>query len=495
MFAITILQNLSELNYYKYSPFKHQMMLDSLQPIIDGVDRSVVQFADMRVYTSKELALMVRNGKAESVLTEKLEGIAIRALVNGAWGFASVGSLDVKEINETFHTAVKMARGMSTSIKNKAKISTEFAFEARNKFNPDVNPADLSFEEKFQLTQKAEKILREFDEKIISSMARYTEKIQTEQIINTNGTRVENDYGIFRLSGTATARQGDIIQNVSDSIATSGGLKRILDWDIEEKMRNVAERGVKLLDAEASPTGKMDVVLEPSLVGVYIHEAFGHSSEGDAILSKRSNIADQIGNKMAIEAVNVIDDPTIKGLRGSIVYDSEGTLTQKRDIIEKGILVGYLNDMTSASMLEDGNVLNGAGRATDFRHMTMPRMSNTYIDNGDMTLDELIEEVGNGVYLGNSYGGYVNPASGEFFFSSQGGYLIEDGQLTKPIRNSGMSGLTLDVLKNTIGIGNDLNIDAFSGVCGKGNLTGFQPMPVSGGGPHIAARDIMVGGK
>lgn len=470
-------------------------MLDTCQKIIDSVDRSAVEFVDMRVYNSKELTLMVRKGKTENVSTEKLEGIAIRVLVNGAWGFASIGDLSQSKIRETLDTAIKMGRGISSKIKNKARVNSEVVFEARNEFKPDLNPDDLSFEEKLNLVQKAEKVIREHDDKLISSTASYTEKVQREQIINTNGTRVVSDYGIFRLTGAATARTGDIIQNVSDSVATSGGLKRIMDWDIEAKMNKLAARGIKLLEAEASPTGKLDVLLDPTLVGVYIHEAFGHGSEGDAILSNRSVLKDQIGKKMALSTMNVIDDPTIKGLRGSFAYDSEGTPTQRRSIVENGLLVGYLNDLTTSTMLEEGNILNGSGRATDFRHMAMPRMGNTYIDNGDKKLDELIQDIGNGIYLTHSYGGYVNPATGEFFFSSQGGFKIENGELTVPIRNSGMSGLTLDVLKNTIGVGNDLDIDAFSGVCGKPSLTGFQPMPVTGGGPHIAARGIMIGGK
>jgi TldD protein len=239
----------------------------------------------------------------------------------------------------------------------------------------------------------------------------------------------------------------------------------------------------------------MNVLLEQSLVGVYIHEAFGHASEGDAILANRSVLRNQIGNQMAIGGVNVIDDPTLAGYRGSFKYDSEGTPTSKRDIIKDGKLVGYLNDLQTASMLDQGNILNGSARATDFRHMTMPRMGNTYIDNGELSLEELLQEIGDGVYLTYSNGGFVNPSTGEFYFSSQSGFKIENGELTTPIRNSGMSGMTLEVLQNTLGVGNDLMIDAFPGVCGKGNLTGFQPMPVTGGGPTIAAKDIIVGGK
>lgn len=227
-------------------------MSDALQKVIDTVDRTQVDFVDMRAYTSDELTIMVRNGKAEDVSTDKLEGVAIRALVNGAWGFASVGGFDPTDIKDTLNSAVKMARGMSTQIKRPAQMSDEYVFEATNEFKPDVDPQELSFEEKLTLAQKAERIIGDYDDHIINSISRFTEKVQREEIVNTNGTNVTTDYGIFRLSGAATARKGDVIQNVSDSVATSSGLKRILDWDIEEKMTNIAQRGVKLLDAAPS---------------------------------------------------------------------------------------------------------------------------------------------------------------------------------------------------------------------------------------------------
>ncbi len=494
----TVKENLtfpSKINFLTVWTYRFSDMLDELRSVIETVDTSIVQFADMRSFESTELKITVRKGKAEDISSDKLGGVAIRVLVDGAWGFASVASFERQKLLETLATAIKMAKGASQHITRKASITVDQAFEGRNEFQPDVNPKDLSFEEKYELAAKTEKVLREHDSRIISSQGRYTEKIQRETIVNTLGTAVVNDYGVFRLNGSATARSGDVIQNVSDSVATNAGVRRLLDWDIENEMTKLGERAISLLDAVPSPSGRMNVVLEPSLVGVYIHEAFGHASEGDAILAGNSVLRNKIGEKLAISGVNVIDDPTLPGMRGSFKYDSEGTPTSRREIIRDGVLVGYLNDLQSASMLDRGNALNGAGRATDFRHMSMPRMGNTYIDRGNLSFEELLESVGNGVYLTHSYGGYVNPANGQFYFSSQSGYLIENGELTKPIRNSGMSGLTLEVLQNTIGVGRDLVIDAFPGVCGKANLTGFQPMPVTGGGPTIAARDIVVGGK
>ncbi len=469
--------------------------LDNLQKLLDTVDRSVVNFADMRIYTSNSLNLTTRKGMAEEVSSNKLEGIAIRALVEGAWGFASVASFDSDDVKNALDSAIKMGKGVSKTNKNKVTVNTEAVFEARNEFVPDMNPADLSFEEKMELSQRVEEVLRKHDNRIINSIGRYSEKVQREQVINTNGTNVVTDYGVFRLSGMATARSGDTVQNVSDSIATNAGLQRILDWDIEDSMTKLGSRAMKLLEAESAPSGKMNVLLEPSIVGVYIHEAFGHAAEADAIISKKSVLRDQIGKTMAIPTVNVVDDPTLEKMRGSFAYDSEGSKTQRRQIIKDGVLTGYFNDLATNDMLDEGNALNGSGRAMDFRHTVMPRMGNTYVEQGDKSFDELLESIGDGVYLQYSYGGYVNPSNGQFFFSSQSGYKIENGELTVPIKNSGMSGMTLDVLKNTIGVGNDLWIDAFPGVCGKPSLTGAQMLPVTGGGPHIAAKDIVVGGR
>ena len=469
------------------------MVLDVARKLVDEVDTTVVQFLDIRTYRNETLQLSVRKGDANQIASNQMNGVAIRALVNGAWGFASVASDDTSQIRQARDAAIKMARGLSSRSKANAKLTTEAVFEARNEFTPDEDPKNYSFEEKMQLAQRVEKILREYDPSIINSNGTYSEMIQREEIANTNGTNVVTDYAALRLSGFATSRKGDVIQNVSDSIATSGGMKAIINWDIDKHANSLGNRAVDLLDAVNSPSGKMNVLLDPSIVGVYIHEAFGHASEGDAVLDNRSVLTGQLGNTMAIPEVSVVDDPTLPGLRGSFKFDSEGTPTKRREIIKNGVLVGFLNDLRTATML--GQEINGCGRAMDFRHTVMPRMGNTYIEQGDKKIEELLEEIGDGVYLQYSYGGYVNPATGEFFFSSQGGFLVENGELTKPIRNSGMSGMTLDVLKNTIGVGNDKDIDAFPGTCGKPSLTGPQMLPVTGGGPHIAAKDINVGGR
>ena len=464
------------------------------------------EFADVRGFESKTLNFQYRKGEVEQTVSQRLSGVAARVLANGAWGFSTTEEKDQKSIEKALKTAYKLAVSTGTRVKNKVVTNTELAFQARNILKPDVNPADIGIEEKYAIAARGERTLGSHSKEIVNSLFLWGESTQRETIVNSNGTNVTTDYGIFRITMQATSRRADVIQNVSESFgANSSGLKAVLAVNVETEAEVLAKRAVSLLDAVPAPRGRHDIVMEPSLVGVYIHEAFGHASESDAVLENRSVLKNKIGRNLGIDEINVVDDPTIPDLRGSFRYDSEGTPTQKRDIVTEGVLVGYLNSLETSERLRRGSEqiegitgdpfsANGAGRSQDFRHVVMPRMSNTYVGNGKNSFEELLEKVRNGIYLQYSYGGYVQPVKGEFFFSSQGGYLIENGELTNPIRNSAMSGLTLEVLQNTIGVGNDLGFK-FPGICGKPSSTGTQLLPVTGGGPHLAVRNVVVGGQ
>jgi len=242
-----------------------------------------------------------------------------------------------------------------------------------------------------------------------------------------------------------------------------------------------------LLNAEKPPSGKMDIVMDPSLVGVYVHESFGHAEEADSILAKDSILEGKMGKKLGSELINIYDDPTLPGLRGSYYYDSEGTKSVNRQLVKEGVQVGYLHSLETAAKMNA--IPNGAGRAMNFNHRPVVRMGNTYIDAGDHSFEELLETIKNGVYLENSYGGYVDTAKGEFYFSAQGGHKIENGELGAAIQNVSMSGLCLEVLERTVAVGKDLEF-AFPGSCGKAS----QWVPVHAGGPPVAVKQIVVGG-
>ncbi|MBD3189512.1 MAG: hypothetical protein GF308_02660 [Candidatus Heimdallarchaeota archaeon] len=195
-----------------------------------------------------------------------------------------------------------------------------------------------------------------------------------------------------------------------------------------------------------------------------------------------------MGKKLGSELISIYDDPTIPGLRGSYCYDSEGTKTIRRELVREGVQVGYLHSLETATKM--GVEPNGAARAANFNYRPIVRMGNTFIDTGDHSFEEVIESIGDGVYLQHSYGGYVDTAKGEFYFSAQGGHLVENGELTEPIQNVSMSGLVMEILERTIAVGKDLRYD-FPGSCGKLS----QWVPVHAGGPPIAVKQIVVGGQ
>ncbi|MHA1303295.1 MAG: TldD/PmbA family protein, partial [Candidatus Heimdallarchaeaceae archaeon] len=287
---------------------------------------------------------------------------------------------------------------------------------------------------------------------------------------------------------SVVGREGTKMQNVFDSIGGAGGWELIQDWDPKKEGIESAEQAVKLLNAREAPSGKMNVIMDPSLSGVFIHEAFGHAAEADGVFAKTSVLGDKIGERIGKEEISVFDDPTIDGLRGSFEYDSEGTKTRKRTIVENGILKEYFHTLETATMMDVEP--NGAGRAMNFNSMPIPRMGNTYIDAGNMSLEEIAELAKEGVYLRNSYGGYVNPTKGQFYFTCQYGYVIEKGEITELFGNVGMSGMTLEVLQNVFGVGNKWK-PSFLGTCGKAG----QWVPVTGGGPDLGVSNIVVGGK
>ncbi len=467
-------------------------MLDELSAVLGKFDLPAGVFLELRGYESSGLAMTLKTGIAEEIASTTLTGVAVRANVDGAWGFSASSTTDAASVSKAANRAMSLAKCINVPEEKRIRINPEFVYEGTNTFVPDLNPDDVSVDEKFQVVSELDKLISSADERIKSCYSMFREGVSQQFIVNSNGTHVATDLGVFVLFISATSREGEVMQTVSESVASSAGIKTIMEWPLEEKASELTDRALQLLSAERPTGGRQSIIMDQSLVGVYIHEAFGHAAEADAIVANRSVLSDMMGKKVGIEEINVFDDPTIPGLRGSFAYDSEGTPTMKRSIVEDGIVTGFLHSLETAVKL--GAVPKGAASAQDYRHDPIVRMGNTYVDNGEFSLEELFEEIKDGVYLTHSHGGYVYPSTGEFFFSSQGGWLIENGETTKPIQNSGMSGRTLEVLANTIALGNDLEY-AFGGTCGKTGAVGRQGMPVSSGGPHLAVRDIIVGGK
>jgi len=260
----------------------------------------------------------------------------------------------------------------------------------------------------------------------------------------------------------------------------------------EDTIKHYAEEAVRqaLVNLEAidSPAGTMTVVLGSGWPGILLHEAVGHGLEGDFNRKGTSVFSGKIGEKVASEHCTIIDDGTIENRRGSLSVDDEGNQTKRNVLIENGILKGYMQDSMNARLM--GHDLTGNGRRESFAHLPMPRMTNTYMLDGEYEAQEIIESVDNGIYAVNFGGGQVDITSGQFVFSSSEAYLIENGKVTAPVKGATLIGNGPEAMKRVSMVANDMALDSGVGVCGKDG----QSVPVGVGQPTMRIDGLTVGG-
>jgi TldD protein len=275
--------------------------------------------------------------------------------------------------------------------------------------------------------------------------------------------------------------------------AAGGGGRVGIDFFLTEKTpehfaREAARQAIIQLDAREAPAGEMEVVLGPGWPGILLHEAIGHGLEADFNRKGTSAFSGMLGKRVASDKCTVVDNGTLPSRRGSINVDDEGSPTQNTVLIEKGILKGFLSDKLSARLM--GMPDTGNGRRESYEHIPMPRMTNTYMLAGDDSPEDIIRSVKRGVYAVNFGGGQVDITNGKFVFSASEAYMIENGQVTAPLKNCTLIGNGPDALTKVSMVGNDLQLDEGVGTCGKDG----QSVPVGVGIPTLKLDSMTVGG-
>ena len=461
--------------------------VDRARSVLEHFSLEKGDFLDVRFFIGETTNIAIRNGVADQTSSQVNIGAALRALIGGAWGFSTTTSFEEGDLLGAMKTAVGTAKAMVKSIGEPGVVTEEYVYEGNVPLKVASDPREIAMEEKIRVAVELEEQIRGVSDRIKVSTASLSDTVKREVIVNSLGTEVDVSNCYISVRGNATAREGSLIQNAGESVGSTWGWETVEEVDLAEMGALVGKRAVALLGAEKPPSGQLDIVMDPSLVGLFIHEAFGHAMEADAIQGNMSVLKDKIGKEIGVPEITVIDDPTVEGLRGYYPYDSEGTRTRRRVMVEGGVQMEFYHSLETAARM--GVEPNGAARAMDYNWKPIVRMGNTFIDSGDMSLEELCQEVGDGVYLKKSGGGYVNPSIGQFFFSTQEGQVIKDGELGPLTQNVAMSGMTLEVLANVMGVGKESKMR--SGSCGKGS----QTAPVGMGGPNMAVKGVVVGGR
>jgi len=412
-------------------------------------------------------------------------GVGVRVIAGERTGYAYSDDLSSEKILKAAHIAAQIANGP-------ARVSTVGLSELRvlrNLYPVTVAPTDVEIAAKLDLVFRADKAARAYDSRITQVRAGYADEVRHVLTVTSDGGITGDYQPLARMSVFCLAQDGKVIQRGS-----SGGGGRVeLRFFLEEKTpehfaREAARQAIVALSAVEAPAGEMEVVLGPGWPGILLHEAVGHGLESDFNRKKTSAFSGLIGQKVASELCTVVDDGTIPGRRGSLNVDDEGTPTSQTVLIERGVLKGYMQDKLSARLTR--GPLTGNGRRESYMHIPMPRMTNTYMLSGNSDPQDILRSVRRGLYAVQFGGGQVDITNGKFVFSASEAYLIEDGPVTRPVRNATLIGDGPEVLKHVSMVGSDLQLDEGIGVCGKDG----QSVPVGVGIPTIKVDRLTVGG-
>ncbi|TES90982.1 MAG: TldD/PmbA family protein [Candidatus Cloacimonadota bacterium] len=422
-------------------------------------------------------------GKELESLNQYIDiGGNVRAFSKGIWSFASFNNFD--ELESHINFVAREARLGCNGKKGRLAKVIPYVDEVIVKMEND--PRKIPINEKVKLAKSYNsRILR--SKKIQSSRVTYEDIFQRRFYLNSEGADIVEEKIYCGISFTAIAKDGMNVQMMHKSKGDTEGFHIV--YGLEEDAEEVKKDAINLLKAEKVKAGIYTVVADPLLTGVFAHEAFGHLSEADFIYTnqKMQKIM-EFGKRFGNKNLNIVDDGSIRGKRGSYKYDDEGVRSRKNYLVKNGILVGRLHSRESADIMREKPT--GNARAISYQFPPIVRMSNTYILKGKMAFDELIGEVEEGIYAVSALGGQTELEM--FTFSSSKAYLIKDGKIGPMVRDVVLSGNVFETLKNIDGIGSDVSMHGGLGGCGK---DGQMPLPVSDGGPHIRIRNVVIGGK
>lgn len=442
-----------------------------------------VDYADMYFQYSRSEGWSLEEGIVKSGSFNIDQGVGIRAVSGEKTAFAYSDDISL--------TALESAAQATRAI-GRQGASAEAALVRRGQLRSLYEPRDplksLSDAEKVALLEKLEQIARRLDSRVTQVMASLAGEYEVILISRSDGMVAADVRPLVRLSLHVIVEESGRREQGSAGGGGRFDYSYFNEAMLQEYARKAVDQALLNLSAQSAPAGTMTVVLGPGWPGVLLHEAIGHGLEGDFNRKGSSAFTGRIGERVAAPGVTVVDDGTIPKRRGSLAVDDEGNATQQTVLIENGILRTYMQDMLNARLMKVSPT--GNGRRESYAHIPMPRMTNTFMLNGDKHPDEIIQSVDKGLYAVNFGGGQVDIVSGKFVFSAAEAYLIEKGKVTQPVKGATLIGNGPDVLTRVSMIGNDMALDPGVGTCGKDG----QSVPVGVGQPTLRIDGLTVGG-
>ncbi|MBT5663061.1 MAG: metalloprotease TldD [Alphaproteobacteria bacterium] len=456
-----------------------------VQEALNGSDDGELFFE-----TTPSESFLFDDGRLKNASFDINSGFGSRLVSGDITGYANSTILSKKSIKSSLE-AIQTARSgkeILVSETDHSKIKNNKKFE-KNLYSKENPLNSISFDEKIELVKNIDAFLRSYDNRVQQVSVSLAGNFQSIVIFGKEGEIYTDERPLVRLNISVIVNNGK--RQESGSYGTGGrwDYTRLNSKDFyQHAAKKALKQALTNLDSIDTPAGEMTVVLASGWPGVLLHEAVGHGLEGDFNRKGTSAFSNMLGQKVADEQVTVVDNGAIPDRRGSLNIDDEGTITQETVLIENGILKGYLQDNMNARLMNDRPT--GNGRRENFMYQPMPRMTNTYMTDGQYDPDEIIKSVKKGLYMVNFGGGQVDITSGKFVFSCTEGYQIENGKICSPIKGATLIGDGPKALNKIKMVGNDSSLDDGIGTCGKAG----QSVPVGVGQPTLRIDEITVGG-
>ena len=413
------------------------------------------------------------------------QGVGVRAVSGEKTAFAYSDDISEASLLDAARTVRSISAAGRTAT---ARAATQTIAGSRSLYGAVDPIGTLDSTAKVKLLEKAEKLARAKDPRVVQVMAGLASEYDVVLVARADGTLAADVRPLVRLSVTVIAEQNGRREMGSGGGGGRFGLAYFDDEHVEQYVNDAVKSALTNLESRPAPAGEMTVVLGPGWPGILLHEAVGHGLEGDFNRKGSSAFSGRIGQRVASKGVTVLDDGTIADRRGSLNVDDEGNPSQRNVLIEDGILRGYIQDSMNARLT--GVKPTGNGRRESYAHIPMPRMTNTYMLGGDKDPQEIVASIGKGLYATNFGGGQVDITSGKFVFSASEAYWVEKGRILYPVKGATIVGNGPDALTRVSMIGNDMKLDTGVGTCGKEG----QSVPVGVGQPTLRIDGLTVGG-
>jgi len=465
-----------------------EMNLSDLESQLSHISGGDIDYADFYFQASRHESWLLEDGIVKEGSYNIEKGVGIRAVSGEKTGFAYSDQISKKTIKEAANAAKSIASlGQDKSVKLLLPTSQPLYYGAADPLQ------SMSRDKKIELLKQVDSFARTLEPSVSEVSVSLNAVYEEILVAASDGTFASDIRPLIRFGCSVLVEKNGKRERGS----AGGGGRFDLDYftDTQEGelkafayARQAIRQALINIEAIAAPAGAMPVIVGAGWPGVLLHEAVGHGLEGDFNRKGSSAFSGKIGEQVASKHCTIIDDGSIKDRRGSVNIDDEGTPGQRNVLIENGILKGYMQDKLNARLM--GVDPTGNGRRESYAHLPLPRMTNTFMLNGEYQHDELIESVKKGIYAPNFGGGQVDITSGKFVFSASEAYLIEDGKITAPIKGATLIGNGFDTMQKISMVANNMSLDPGVGVCGKDG----QSIPVGVGQPSLKIDQLTVGG-